>query len=254
MRLRQAILPAVLLTVAAGTAVWSIGGMPGSPATCVATDSCDCESVGPGPIRQPANAWSSLAVTAAGVGIVATAGGRGRARDRLLGTAIALSGTAAFAAHSSTTEWAYRFDGAAIVLVVALPAIYDWRPGIPPVTAAILATSLAGTGAALGATGTNTLAVALAAVFLAAQPRRLRTRRPAPALAAALLLGGGAVLRAAADSDGPWCDPGSLAQGHAVWHVAAAAGLLALVGYLRSGDRRRTRPEGGCSPPITPSL
>jgi hypothetical protein len=155
-----------------------------------------------------------------------------------LGTAVAASGLAAFSAHASATAWAYHLDGAAIVLLTAILAAHEWRPTVPTVAVAGLGIVVAGTAALFGAPGTNLVSVVLAALVIAAQPLRMRSRRAAPALAAGALLAVGAVVRALGDSGGPWCDPGSPLQGHAVWHLLAAAALVLLVSYLRSGPLR----------------
>ena len=63
---------AVFALAATGAAVaWACTGLPGTPAACPA-DGCDCETPGPGPIRQPANAWSSLALSLAGCLLLTT--------------------------------------------------------------------------------------------------------------------------------------------------------------------------------------
>jgi hypothetical protein len=240
-----------LITVIAAVAVvvvWTWSGLPGPAAACAATDACDCEAVGAGPIRQPFNAWSSSALVAAGLWVMASAPRRRRGWDGALGAAIVASGLAAFAAHASATAWAYRADGAAIVLFTALLAGHEWAPDLDPLRAAALAVPAAALTGLGGAMGTNAAATVLGVAVLAAQWWRHRERRRGPAVVAGALLGGGAVIRLLGDSGGPWCVPDSPLQAHAVWHLLAAAGLTALVCYMRSGRTpnspiRPIRPE-----------
>ncbi len=67
---------------------------------------------------------------------------------------------------------------------------------------------------------------ALVAVAAVRVWRLLQVRRVP--IVAGSVFGGGLVVWASSRTGGPWCDPESLLQGHAVWHVAAAVavGLL----------------------------
>ncbi|TQL02625.1 hypothetical protein [Cellulomonas sp. SLBN-39] len=67
----------------------------------------------------------------------------------------------------------------------------------------------------------------VAALLLAWRASRVPAERARVAAACALLAAGGTV-GALSRTGGPWCDPSSLLQGHAVWHVAAAAALVVL--------------------------
>jgi hypothetical protein len=78
------------------------------------------------------------------------------------------------------------------------------------------------------------MTLAAAAVFLTGLSRRRPKGRVVFGMISATLLGAGAAIRALADDGGPWCRPDALVTGHAIWHLAAAAALVALIGYLRS--------------------
>jgi hypothetical protein len=68
------------VTLAASAVAWAFTGLPGTTAACLPAD-CDCEMAGPGPIRQPANAWSSLALAATGITtLISSPAGAGEAR------------------------------------------------------------------------------------------------------------------------------------------------------------------------------
>ena len=229
----------IIASLAATAAVvgWALVGFGGHPADCI--PACDCEMILPGPVRQPWNAWSALAITAAGIWALATAGSR--LSGHLLGGAIVLSGLAAFTAHASVTAWAYRSDGAAIAALAWLATTLEWlgpKAAVPIATGAAVASWLLGNPAPMWITASAVVA------FLTAQFSRHRARRVLPGIAAAALLGTGLALRALTDDDGPWCLADAPVPGHAAWHIAAAAGLVCLIRYLRSGEAVSGSPEG----------
>jgi len=225
------------LALTAAAIAWALAGIGGIPADCV--PACDCEVVGPGSVRQPANTWSALAIVAAGIWALGTA--RIRLPDLLLGALIVFSGFAALAAHASVAAWAYRSDGAAIASLAWLAATLEW---LGPKTALPIATCAAAAAWLLGAPASIWITAGAVAVFLAAQPSKRRVRRALPGITAATLLGAGLALRALTDDAGPWCRAGAPLPGHAVWHITAAAGLVCLTLYLRSGRAVSDSPEG----------
>ena len=227
----------VSLVLTAAVVAWALAEIGGNPANCI--PACDCALIGSGKVRQPWNAWSALAIVAAGIWTLGTA--RGRLSDHLLGGAIVLSGFAALAAHSSVTAWAYLSDGAAIAALAWLTAALEWSG---PRTALPIATGAAAAAWLLGTPTQMWITACAIAVFLAAQSSRHRARRVLPGIAAAALLGAGLALRALTDDGGPWCGADAPVPGHAIWHVIAAASLVCLVWYLRSGDVPSGSPEG----------
>jgi len=103
---------------------WAFAGLPGPPAPCPAAG-CDCEAPRPGPIRQPANAWSSLGLAAAGVVLLGAPYPR-HATGYAAAAALAASGTVAFVFHAGLTAWAARLDGLAVGALVAALAAHGW--------------------------------------------------------------------------------------------------------------------------------
>ncbi len=207
------LLAALALTVTGGAVAWALSGLPGPPAPCPA-GGCDCEAERAGPIRQPANAWSSLALAAAGSvllipspaagevsrrrssrdgGGMLAPGGQPRAAallEIIPAAALVLAGIAAFGFHAGLTAWGARLDGIAV----------------------------------------GTLAAALVLDLF-------RARRGRHIFLPGLLLALGGLCWALGRSGGPWCRPTSLPQAHAAWHLLAAAGLFLWLGGGRWGRR-----------------
>jgi hypothetical protein len=89
---------------------------------------------------------------------------------------------------------------------------------------------------------TNVALVVVLAAAVASERRRWPERSPTArrwvGTSAAALAAGSAVYLLSR-TDAPWCDPESLVQGHAVWHVLAAlaAGLWAVSTTVPGQDR-----------------
>lgn len=75
--------------------------------------------------------------------------------------------------------------------------------------------------------------------------RALWLLRRQPPWAALALLAGARVIWAVTRTGGPWCDPASLLQGHAAWHVGAAIGCWMVLD-------RRVRLNGRSAPQARP--
>jgi hypothetical protein len=236
------------VTLAVGAVAWALIGLPGAPAACLPAD-CDCEAAGPGPIRQPANAWSSLALAAAGIAtLIASPAGAGEARPKaaegannngappgdpllplagaegtrptsrahrralthtIVGGALIAAGLAAFLYHAGLTAWAARLDGMTVAILIGALVWHGWYR----------------------------------------LPRR-GPRQPSPpganwtkamrVLAPWLLVALGGLCWQLGQSDGPWCHPDSLLQAHAAWHLLAAGAI----GLWLSGEKPgRTGPQ-----------
>ena len=215
------------LAVVAGAVAWALAGLPGAPAACPAAG-CDCETPGPGPVRQPANAWSSLALAAAG--IVSLASARRRLwTGRAAALALVLAGTAAFLFHAGLSAWAARLDGIAAGALVAALALHAWWARH---RAACCPLHEAASGAAGSRPGTKA-----ASLLPRCRGGGSRMRGAwAATLLPWLLLAGGGVCWALGRSGGPWCRPGSLLQAHAAWHLLAACAIFLWLRRGRSGD------------------
>lgn len=216
------------------------------PATCW-PDSCFCEGLRDGLIRQPANTWSSLAFCVGGV-VMAMELLR-RRESRGLGTteagcfalASVLVGLGSAFYHASLTfigQW-IDVQGMYLLVLAALAVNVDaLRPGEPRRFLAIYL----GVNVTLGvllvvvpvlrryAFAGAILAVILTEALL--RKRGLRDWKLAP-------LGAAAGLMALAfsiwilDTTHVLCAPESLLQGHAVWHVLGAISTFFLWRYFR---------------------
>ena len=255
----------VALAVVGGAAAWALSGLPGAPAACL-PDGCDCEAVGPGPIRQPANAWSSLALAVAGAASLASPH-RWGLTGLAAGGALVAAGVAAFLAHAGLTAWAARLDGIGVAVLVGALAVWRWwsqfLPPPPP-----------GGGGAPGAARRGARFCLSRRKPVEARPAPAgrgggkdapeANRTPALLLAPSRRAGRGQVtwlawlLLALAGlfwllgrTGGPWCRPDALLQAHAAWHLLAAAAIFL---WLHNRRPRGRLPSGwkrvhGCSRP-----
>ena len=195
----------------------------------------DCERIGLGLLAQPVNTLSSLAYVAAGSWLVATArapGGRARAA---LGLAALLAGAGSADFHGPAWPGARWLHDLGIVALLAGMTATD--VAVARGTAPERALPAAGAGVAAGgvllavAPGAGVplaagAALALAVAETAAWRRRPPARRRWARLALAALLAGAAV-NLTGRTGGPLCDPDSLLQGHAAWHLLTAGAVAA---------------------------
>ncbi len=234
-------------------------GWPGAPHPCVAEADCYCEAARTGWIRQPANTWSCLAGVLVGLGIAASAGGGkdmtragpGANRMRadpfypaLYACIVVYSGIGAAFFHASLTDWGGKLDMASMVLSFGFWLAYNVTRARDLTRGRFLALFL-GLAAVLlvprvvfGVLGLEIFAGLVAAVLVsevlvARSPLRIERRWLWIGLALylpALLVWWLSL------SGHPLCDPASLLQGHAVWHVITALSPAALYLYFRDGE------------------
>ena len=205
-------------------------GPESATARCIVDAACDCETIGSGPIRQPLNAWSALAIAMVGVVLLRSARGPWIVAWGTVG-----AGVAAFLYHASLADWASRLDGVAVAGIgfgAAISLTTMERRWLLAVPAASLTAIAAVTRSLIGPLGA--IAAALAAAMLIVRHRSTE-RQVWIAITASMTLAGGLVMWFASRSGGPWCRPHSLMQGHAAWHLMASAGLALLHRYLASG-------------------
>lgn len=221
-----------------GAVAFALLDLEGAAAACLEAAGCDCEAPGPGIIAQAANAWSALALAAAGLAVVA----RSRRRSELsAGLTLAFAGAASFLYHSTLTEAAARLDGAGVAAAVAGLAALAWGSRLPlPITLFGVAAATAA-GYRLEPPGFYGLVAGVAALALigylgAYGLRGSRTLAWAAAAAAAA-----AALWFLGRSDGAWCRPRGTFQPHAAWHLLIAAAGYLLVSHLRSVPSRIRR-------------
>jgi len=204
-------------------------------------------------LAEPVAAVTSLAFVVAG-GVIAT---RARRRRRTDGASspvtyallVAGIGVGSFVQHGPRPPWqdpVHDLPLAATLAFVAADAAAAltgrrrawWWWALP--TAALLPVIvLAPRAGDLAQVGVAVVAVVLSVLRARAVPRA--RRRTAAALA--LLAVGGAV-GTLSRAGGPLCVPGSLWDGHSVWHVLAAVALAVLAPVLGDVDATSLAPRG----------
>jgi hypothetical protein len=173
----------------------------------------DCESaVGP-LLGQPANALSTLAFAVAG-GLVA-----GRTTTPWVGYALMATGVGSFLFHGPMppyAEWAHDVTLAWLLLVVAgVGRSWERQTHLPGLV-------VLGALFAVWPAVADPTAVALSVV---AASLLLLGDRSWGTLGPVLLLGAVAIVGRLGATGGPLCDPDSLLQPHALWHVGSAAAV-----------------------------
>ena len=256
-------LRATILVLAIGTGlcvVLAAMGWPGAPNHCLLEGDCYCEAPRPGPIAQPANTWSLLGFGIAGIWVAWRSGRdrasarspflRGRLYPGLYASALAFMGPGAALFHASLTDWGGAVDVLSMLgwvcflLYYNLTSLYGWSQS-RFLTAYVATIAIAITPRLLfGPAGVPLFALLLLAWFateaLIGRPAGTlgirqpveRRRRYFWAFIAINLL---ALFTWTGSHAGGWlCDPSSLLQGHALWHVLNAAAAALLYPYLRS--------------------
>lgn len=183
----------------------------------------DCERILDGFFAQPVNAVTSIAFVVAGALIVAR-----RPDRRMFGLLVGLIGVGSFLFHGPMpydSEWLHDVTIGWVLGAVILDRRRRWLWWAIPVTGMVFA---------LWPAGADPIMVSMATVVLivgAARGIRLKALA-APASVGMLVLGAG--IGTMGRSGWPWCEPDSLVQGHAVWHLLAASALFVWGTYSRS--------------------
>jgi len=254
----------LLVAVVGFTSIGVLGaiGWPGEVGT---SGMIFCEASAPGIIKQPANAWSNLAYTAVGLwiglrtwrrfreGKTAPHGNRMRSRQPypLIYAMVAVSiGPGSMAMHASTTSWGGTLDimsmflWAGFVLAYGAAQIFrlDDRHFALAYLLIIGVASFFYLGQPIDVSGTVIFGVIVA--LYAATEAWILLRRPEIVVERRYLWTTLALFFVAlavwvpSQTGGPLCDPHSLLQGHALWHVLTATAVLSLYFYF---DSERTR-------------
>ncbi len=253
----------VTLVLALGTGLCvalAVAGWPGAPNHCLLQGDCYCEAPRPGPVAQPANTWSLL-----GFGVAAFWVARRAGRDCLNTSApylrdhfypglyagtLAFMGVGAALFHASLTNWGGAVDVLSMLgwvcylLYYNLRSLYGWsRSGFLTAYSVTIAVVIA-PRLLFGPAGVPLFALVLLAwlateALIGRQVGRLGIRqqveRQRKFLWASLATNLVALsIWSGSHLGGPLCDPSSLVQGHAVWHVLNAVAGALLYPYLRS--------------------
>ncbi len=253
-RTRWFIVPtlAVLVSALALAAVstLSIDWAAWRPATCL-PDACFCEAIGSGTIAQPVNTWSNLAFVWVGafIAVSATPDRPLRRSDALLlAFACVAIGLGSWLYHASLSFVGQWFDVMSMYLLgtfMVLHAAARLRPiGDRTFTIYYVAINVAlGVLLIVWPNARRYLfgmLIASALILEAILHRRKQTTLQAKWLITALGVYVVAQIIWTLDLNHIVCDPTSVLQGHAVWHVltAASAGLLYV--YYQSANQQRT--------------
>jgi hypothetical protein len=173
----------------------------------------DCEALREGLLSQPVNAITSLAFVVAGLAVTVR-----NPRRQLFGLAVALVGIGSFAAHGLRwpgSEWLHDVTIAWVLVLVLIEGVpRPWMMGAVPGVGMLFA---------VAPMANNPFMVVLAASVIGRE--MLPSRRSRAAIYAVAILGIGALIGTLSRTGWPLCDPDSLIQGHAVWHVLAAVAL-----------------------------
>jgi hypothetical protein len=252
-----------LLVIAAFfAAMWvmSRSGYPGGPDECIRLGDCYCEAIGPGIAAQPANSWSNLGFAAIGLLVLLDAGKRrlGTARiaveDRyavLYGAVGVFLGLGSFAFHGSMRAWGGYLDVISMHAFLAFMLAYDlarihdrawgwffgWFGGLLAVFSALVLWLPPEHGKTLFAVFVGVTLLAEAAVSYPAlrpwAPRRIDPRRMPWFWAGLATFAVAFVIWNLSRTGGVWCDPESLLQGHALWHLLSGLSVGCFYLYLR---------------------
>ena len=186
----------------------------------------DCETIGLGLLGQPVNALSSLALVVAGLVVLG--------RDRWVASALAATGVGSFLFHGPLApggEWIHDVTLAWLIVVVGLKS-RGWERRFAAIGLAGIAPFFY-VAPSLADPLTVVLVVATL-LLLVSENRRFDTMAPIA------MLGLSAIVGRLGSTGGPWCDPGSVLQTHALWHVGAAvAGAWWAIGHGQKGAESR---------------
>ena len=189
----------------------------------------DCEAIGAGFLGQPINALTTLGFVVAGVIVIVR-----RREMRWIGIGLIATGLGSFLFHGpmpTGNEWAHDVTLAWLVTMVAGWGTRWEKLSRLPTLAVI------GVLFAVLPVIADPFAVVMT---VAAVVSILRRDRSSAAIAPMLLLGAVAVFGRLGTTGGPLCDPESVLQPHAVWHLGAAAAVAGWA-LARVGDQPARR-------------
>jgi hypothetical protein len=244
-RLNNAIGAGCGLAVVALWAVWISQATPdpySKQATCL-PDHCFCESVRQDIPRQPADAWSSLAFVVVGVILVSTAA-RLSAFDAAYAASLYVIGIASGYYHALLTFNGQVADVLGMYLLVTLVLCFRLL-GKRPARYWIMAwLGLNLPGLAIQIIFPATRRYLFAALILTVLITEVRVKRSHKYLWVSLGLLGAGFSFWVLDITRLLCQPTSLIQGHALWHVLGAASAFFLYRHIVSTGTPESNPHG----------
>ncbi|HEU5113590.1 MAG TPA: hypothetical protein VFU96_09740 [Acidimicrobiia bacterium] len=171
----------------------------------------DCEAVGAGFLGQPINTLTTLGFVAAGIIVIV------RRQDmRWIGIGLVSTGIGSFLFHGPMppgNEWAHDVSLAWLVTMIAgWGTRWEWASRIPALV-------VIGAVVAVFPLIADPLAAVMSAVAVISI---LIKDRSAATVGPLLLLASVAVIGRLGATGGPLCDPDSLLQPHAIWHLGSA--------------------------------
>lgn len=225
-----------------------------APATCM-PDSCFCEGIRPGPVGQPANTWSNFGFVFFGVLMILRARAEARhgagpanpitrqpAYAWVLGMATIITGLGSVFYHASLSFVGQFFDVLGMYLLAVFILLYGLSRIVTISRTAFVSAYVAANAGLAVALWTVPIfrrylfaALILAAIVIEAAGRgRQKGKRDGRFFMAAFA--------SLAVAFGIWnldlrhivCEPGSLVQGHAVWHLLDGLAVWFVYLYFRS--------------------
>jgi len=239
-------------------------GLIGWPGTFAAAGSGFCEAFRDGIIKQPANTWSNLGFVVAGLWITVIIRrdiishvhyrnliGSSLNLGVLYATLVVLLGPGSMAMHATGTTWGGTLDVLSMLLYIVFPVAYSLARLVGARTRVCFWCYLA-LGGGLGfflLTGTlrfsgSTLYTWLVPVIVIIETALRFKRHPRNGdlrwlgLATGIFLLGLTIWRLSHTGE-PLCQPTSLLQGHAIWHILCAVATASIFLYYRSEEELR---------------
>ena len=220
-------------------------------ALTIAAGDTDCEAIHDGWLLQPVNAVSSLAFSLAGLAIMTWAGKAGGHERRLrvlFGFAMIATGLGSFLFHgfdSAVTQFLHDVTFLVTIWILAVINVSELRAWTRPIGWGIVATGVGLFSMVLvvwpAMTNVLTVVVSLALVAADMVLWRKGSQRTGLYWLALGLMALALASFVLGRTSAPLCDPASLVQGHAAWHLFAA---IAITAYFVETSRSRMIRDG----------